>query len=98
MSYRERLYVAARPAYLVYSHILIRDMLVYFSALSLRAVVVWQIVTLVDKYENPSTSFEVSVSSAHSDGRFEPARTSCYHCVFNSINLTAITVAAWPMD
>lgn len=32
------------------------------STYSLHAVVIWQIVSLVNKYNNPSTSFKVSVS------------------------------------
>lgn len=39
---------------------------------SLHAVVVWQTMTVVNKYENPSTTFSVSVRKARSISRFEP--------------------------
>ena len=50
----------------------VESLLVYASVHSLRAVVVWQSLSLVDKYKHPNTSFTVSVSNARDVGRFNP--------------------------
>lgn len=47
--------------------------------LRLHAVVVWQSVALYKKYQSPSTTFEVSVSSTRSVGRVGFARTLYFH-------------------
>ena len=58
--------------------------------LCFHAVVAWQIVTLIGKYKNPTTSFEVSVSSARSVGRFQHTRTSFFRRALNSIDVQII--------
>lgn len=57
-----------------------QSMLICFGPFLAYAVVVWQLVSLVKAYNNPSTSFEVSVSNGHSVGRFERVRISRCFC------------------
>lgn len=57
----------------------------YVLVPSLLAVVVWQSVSLVNKYKNPNTIFTVSVSAC-SVGRFESVATSRFRLAFSIIH------------